>query len=128
MYPMKTSVLLFAILGSVAVASAAPQDEPIALPEMKMVGSWHPALVHQVVPDYPYELRRAGEEGRVSCDLVVDREGRVKAVTVLDSDNQELSRAVIEAARQWRFIIDEKPARDVRHARVTFRFVLEESA
>jgi periplasmic protein TonB len=78
------------------------------------------------MPEYPYWCRRGGAEGRVSIDMTIDRDGRVRAVTVLDSDNQALSEAAREAARQWKFVpASEQTTVDHRHATITFNFVLE---
>lgn len=127
---MKSSILVLAFLGSAAVACAAASEEAITLPEMRTTGEWeHPAVLQHVVPEYPYELRRAGEEGRVSCEMVVERDGRVKAISVLDSDNNALSQAAIEAARKWKFVPDGSTSeREHRIARITFSFVLEQPA
>lgn len=127
---MKKCILVLSILGSAALACAAADNEPVALPEMKAIDGWsHPAVVVQVAPDYPYELRRAGAEGRVSLDLVVDLQGRVKAITVLDSDNYALSDAALAAVRRWKFVpVEAKSAVTRRHATVTFNFVLEPTA
>jgi TonB family protein len=65
----------------------------------------------------------------VSLDIVVDDRGRVKAVTVLDSDNHALADAARDAVRQWRFVPDQKAEiRANRHARVTISFELDEPA
>jgi protein TonB len=126
---MKSSILVLAFLGSAAVACAAADNssESSALPEMKIVGApMHPALVEQVMPEYPYWCRRGGAEGRVSIDMVVDNNGRVRNVTILDSDNQALSEAAREAVLQWKFVpASNRPKDYPRHATVTFNFVLE---
>lgn len=110
-----------------AYAAAGTNNESSALPEMRIVATpVHPALVEQVLPEYPYDLRRAGAEGRVSLDMIVDRKGRVKTVTVLDSDNHALSDAALAAVRQWRFVpASDQLKADHRHATITFHFVLE---
>lgn len=126
---MKKYLTVLLILGGSTLVYGSSTTEPVALPEMKAVATYHSALVQHVMPEYPFELRRSGETGRVSLDIVVDQEGRVAAVKVLDSDNYALAEAARDAVRQWRFVPEARDAlRDVRHARITFSFELEERA
>lgn len=126
---MKSYLLALVVLGGASLACASsPGSEPVALPEMKAVGTWHSALVSHVLPEYPMELRRCSETGRVSLDITVDQQGRVRAIHVLDSDNNALSEAARAAVRQWRFVADRDPSRATRRATVTFSFELAERA
>jgi len=78
-----------------------------------------PVVVKRVVPEYPEVARRAGIEGLVRLEAILDESGRVEdSVRVLQSV-PELDRAAIEAFRQWRFA----PARD--HDGRAVRVVLE---
>ena len=54
-------------------------------------------------PDYPSILCRAGIEGRVVVRAWVGRDGAVKDVQVLRSDNDGFNENAIAAVRQWRF-------------------------
>lgn len=125
---MKTSLLALLFVGSATLAFGAGATDEVALPEMKAVDSWS-YVTDRVLPAYPLQLRRSGETGRVSLDIAIDERGRVKSVTVLDSDNNALSDAAREAVRRWRFVPDENRAsRELRRARVTFSFELNEAA
>ncbi|MBE2212463.1 MAG: TonB family protein [Opitutaceae bacterium] len=125
---MKTCILALALLGgaSVAWAAAGTDGDPSALPEMKIIGKPdNPALIEQVLPEYPYDLRRASEQGRVSVVMDVDRAGHVTAVKVLDSDNPLLADAAVAAVRRWKFVeADPRMTHEFRHATVTFSFEL----
>ncbi len=62
-----------------------------------------PALVHQVRPQYPPRARQRRHQGTVSVELVVDADGSVEVVKVVDGQGPELDQAAIEALQQWRF-------------------------
>jgi len=63
-----------------------------------------PEPVVQVKPFYPPLARQAGVEGRVVVKALVDIDGSVMEVTVLDSSgNQMLDEAALAAARKWKF-------------------------
>jgi periplasmic protein TonB len=56
-------------------------------------------------PHYPDSARRDGKEGRVLLRVLVDEEGRTKAIEVNTSSGHEmLDQAAIEALKKWRFV------------------------
>jgi len=56
-------------------------------------------------PQYPDSARRAGKEGRVLLRVLVDKEGRTKAIEVNTSSGHDLlDRAAAEAIKRWRFV------------------------
>ena len=56
-------------------------------------------------PHYPDSARRAGKEGRVLLRVLVDEEGRAKAVEVNTSSGHDmLDQAASEALKKWRFV------------------------
>ncbi len=56
-------------------------------------------------PHYPDSARRAGREGRVLLRVLVDAEGRAKAVEVNSSSGHGmLDQAASEALKKWRFV------------------------
>lgn len=56
-------------------------------------------------PDYPDSARRAGKEGRVLLRVLVDAEGRAKAVEVNSSSGHDmLDQAATDALKKWRFV------------------------
>jgi protein TonB len=66
-----------------------------------------PLLIHLPRPDYPPIARVAGVEGIVLLHLLIDEDGQVKDVRVLDGPEM-LREAAVAAARQGRF----KPAQN----------------
>lgn len=56
-------------------------------------------------PDYPDSARREGKEGRVILRVLVDEEGRTKAIEINKSSGHNmLDRAAAEAIKKWRFV------------------------
>ena len=127
---MKHTLLPILMLAFAATAMAGADTDTVTLPEMRATDTWHDeAVIFHVLPAYPAEMRRAGIEGKVRVEIMVDREGKVKRVRVLDTENATFAEAVRDAVRRWQFV----PAgtdfrRDHRHAYLTVRFVLEETA
>jgi TonB family protein len=60
-------------------------------------------FVRAPAPDYPYEARRAREEGTGLFRLFVDEQGRVTVVTVLKSTgHQVLDSESLRVLKSWR--------------------------
>jgi TonB family protein len=59
-------------------------------------------ITHQVIPEYPENARRAGVQGRVVLDAVVNLEGAVTQVKLV-SGPEALSPAAKDAVRWWRY-------------------------
>jgi len=92
----------------------------------KGMGITEPTVLHRVMPHYPAEARKDKVRGVVVLEAVIDTEGRVRDIRVLEDPDPRLSEAAIAALRQWIF----QPARTeegkpimVRTA-VTIRFEL----
>lgn len=67
-----------------------------------------PVLIKMVKPKYPEIARKAGVEGKVVMQIVVDEKGNViEAVPVLAQPPGIFEDAAVEAIMQWKF----KPAR-----------------
>ena len=67
-----------------------------------------PVLIKQVKPKYPEIARKAGVEGRVILQIVVDEKGNViEAVPVVATPPGIFEEAAVEAIMQWKF----KPAK-----------------
>jgi protein TonB len=71
---------------------------PIFVPVEKQ-----PVVVKAVKPAYPPLALRAGIEGRVRLKIWVDRQGKVRQVEVIRSDNDIFNEPAIEAVRQFVF-------------------------
>jgi periplasmic protein TonB len=75
-------------------------------PRVITVGMTKPTIVHQVQPRYTELARRAGIQGTVIVEAVIDQKGYVTNARVLRGLPMGLDRAAVEAIQQWRF----KPA------------------
>jgi periplasmic protein TonB len=61
-------------------------------------------LRHAPPPEYPEAARKDGKEGRVLLRVLVDEEGRSKAVDIsLSSGSRLLDQAAVETVKHWRF-------------------------
>lgn len=104
---------------------------PVAFPdyrsrvlEMELLDT-APKPIRQVAPRYPDELARSGVQGRVELSFVVDREGKVRDVSVALSSNPAFEAPAMEAIAQWEFepgAIDGRPVET--RMRLPMRFSL----
>ena len=62
-----------------------------------------PQPIKMVKPEYPTFARKAGLEGKVVLQLLVDLDGKVLKAKVIVSDHEVLSQAAIQAAMKSRF-------------------------
>lgn len=82
-------------------APAAPSDV------LKVGGDvMAPVEVHRVQPAYPEEARKNRVQGNVVLSAVVDEKGAVSKVDAVESPDPELTKAAVEAVKQWTY----KPA------------------
>ena len=85
---------------------AAPASAPSGSPTRIKVGGniRAPRKVHDVQPRYPQSMREAGQEGIVTMEAVIGRDGSVTSVGVLSGHvHPDLALAAVDAVRQWRF-------------------------
>ena len=62
-----------------------------------------PPVTRRVNPHYPEEARRAGIQGPVELEVLIDTSGKVKKVTVTKGLSHGLTEAAVAAVRQWVF-------------------------
>lgn len=62
-----------------------------------------PELIKRVDPVYPPEAVKKQEEGMVIMEVVVDKQGNVADVNITSGENPVLSKAAVEAVRQWKY-------------------------
>ncbi len=85
----------------------------------------HPRPVIQPKPQYPIELRRAGIQGEVVVEFVVDENGNVRNPTIYRSENPGFNEAALKAIRGWRFEAGVKDGKKVKvRVRLPMPFVL----
>jgi len=82
-----------------AKSSLTKTGEPLSTLSPEMTAS---LLVHRVEPEYPEPARNASIEGDVAMRVIVDSQGAVRQVSI-ESGDDLLSPAAVEAVRQWRF-------------------------
>lgn len=94
--------------GEISEAGRGPEGEAKREPPAEIVFA-RAGYAYTPKPDYPDRARREGWEGTVLLAVLVDRQGRCKAVEVSRSSGFALlDRAAAEAVRLWRF----HPARE----------------
>jgi TonB family protein len=59
-------------------------------------------LIHSVPPKYPAEARLRGAQGTIVLKTVVDENGKVASVRLVEG-NAALANSAIEAVKQWRY-------------------------
>ena len=78
-----------------------------------------PRLIEKVEPHYPRRARRMGVTGRVMVKLLVDLEGGVGQVFIMEAEPEGVfEESVLKAVSMWRFL----PA--VRHGRAVPAWVV----
>ena len=63
----------------------------------------HPKVIEKVNPKYPDEARKARIMGQVVVEAVIDETGDVGDIEVVESPDELLSKAAVEAISQWTF-------------------------
>jgi protein TonB len=69
-----------------------------------------PVPINKINPTYPEEAKKEKIQGEVVLTIVISAEGKVLDVTVKKSVDERLSKAAIEAVRQWTF----EPGKDAK--------------
>jgi protein TonB len=85
-----------------------------------------PILISQVRIPYPPQAKKAGIEGAVVMEMIIDDQGKVRQVTLVRGPGYDLNDAAMEAMKQVQFrpgkIGDKNVAVKFRY---TYRFVLD---
>lgn len=85
-----------------------------------------PVVKVAVPSDYPYEMRRQAQVGTVDMEYIIDSEGSVVAVAVLESSHPAFEPAAISAVRKWKYRPGRRGGRAVNtRVQQTLRFSLE---
>lgn len=66
-------------------------------------GVSQPAVIYKVDPEYSEEARKAKYSGTVLLQLIVDVDGRAKAIKVVKGVGLGLDERAIEAVQKWKF-------------------------
>lgn len=104
-----------------------PEDESaLPNPTDEFLVSSMPVLLSEVRIPYPKQAREANVEGPVVMDLLIDAEGKVRNVVLINGPGYGLNEAALQAVQSFKF----KPAKVDNQSvavkiRYTYRFVLE---
>ena len=109
-------VSLIAVLSWLAVGQAAAQGQQAgAAPVYKSGdGVSAPVVLTEVKPQYTAEAKRAGIEGTVLLECVVETTGKIGEVKVTKALDDGLDQEAIKAARRWTFEPGKKDGKPVR--------------
>jgi periplasmic protein TonB len=61
-----------------------------------------PAALVQSAPTYPFEMRRAGQNGEVTVEFLVDTTGAVQNATAIKSSQRDFEAAAVQAVLKFR--------------------------
>ncbi len=103
--PLRGLVLLTALALGAPLLAAEPDEWKFDVP---------PRPVQQSAPEYPFALRAAGVEGRVTLRFILGVDGRVEEVFVAKSNNPWFERPAMDAVLKWRFTPAQRAGRPVR--------------
>ncbi|MGC8723015.1 MAG: TonB family protein [Acidobacteriota bacterium] len=88
------------LLGQGGPPATAQPQAPKILPAWAVTA---PHLVRQVTPAYPEAARAMGLTGKVLLQIVVNQEGRVVSVEVMQASNPIFVDSAVAAVRQWQY-------------------------
>jgi periplasmic protein TonB len=77
----------------------APEEGPVHI----TVGITRPEILHKVAPRYTPMALKAGVQGTVIIEAIIDEKGRVTNQRILRSLPMGLDQAAMDAVQQWRF-------------------------
>jgi periplasmic protein TonB len=72
-----------------------------------------PTPITRIQPTYPFEMKRAGQNGNVLLGFIVDSTGTVRDAYVVDSSHREFEAAALQAIQKWKFRPGKKGGRAV---------------
>jgi protein TonB len=101
-------------LGTITIPSnrSAPSSGWGKLFELKDLDQ-KPTPITRINPTYPFEMKRAGQNGSVTLGFIVDSTGTVRDAYVVDSSHREFEAAALQAIQKWKFRPGKKGGRAV---------------
>jgi TonB family protein len=105
-------------------AQVPAKEGVVAKPQLQVPAeTMQQRITHKVMPEYPENARRAGLQGTVVLDAVVNADGTVTQLKVV-SGPEALSLAAMDAVRWWRYqpyLVNGQPATVETTVSVEFR-------
>jgi protein TonB len=87
-----------------------------------------PVAKFQALPQYPFEMRRAGVTGEVVVDFIVTSDGDVRNAYAARSTQREFEAPAVAAVSKWKFRPGKRGGRAVNtHMQVPVEFTLTEN-
>jgi protein TonB len=78
-------------------------------------------------PQYPFEMKRAGIQGEVVVDFIVDSEGNVQQAYAIKSSQREFEAPAVQAVSKWKFRAGRRGGKNVNtHMQVPIVFTLND--
>lgn len=107
---MTVQKILIVIVVLALAAGLALAGQATAPKEGKDKDVTKPVLLTKVDPKYPEEAKKEKVQGAVVVDAIIGTDGKVLSATAAKSPDERLSRAAIDAIKQWTF----QPAKDAK--------------
>jgi protein TonB len=82
-------------------ATGDPDRLPTPVPEILITEQVR--VQHEVIAPYPPEMQRMGIEGHVLCKLLIDEEGNVRRVTIIEKAGHGFDELAREALKKFKF-------------------------
>jgi len=108
------------------ILSAPVPSVRVAAPERIRLnqGVTQKLLIHKVQPSYPEEAKRALIEGDVILAVIIDKNGVVRDLRVIDTASPLLNEAALQAVKGWHyrpFLVNGKPVEVDTTIRIDFQ-------
>ena len=102
------------------------EDDSLPIPADEFLVTQMPRIKKEYRAPYPAEAKKAGVEGPVVMDVLVDKNGKVRQAILVSGPGYGLNEAAVAALKEFEFaparVKDEFVAVRIRY---TYRFVLE---
>lgn len=104
-----------------AIVSPEPST-PHGVYRLKEVDS-EPRVILRPLPQFPFSMRREGQEGKVIVYFIVRGDGRITDVTITKATHADFAEAARTAVSNWRYEpakVRDKPVDCELHVPITF--------
>lgn len=115
-------------LNNVTITASLPQEEApndwwVLMAEINARSS----AVKTIMPEYPKEAIERGIAGIAQVKIGIDKRGRVAKIKAQPGTDRLVSKAVVDAVKQWRFKLEPDPQGSGRYllSRLTFHFIID---
>lgn len=78
-------------------------EDALPIPADEFLISSMPQVLEEIRPKYPPSQKKAGVEGRVVFDILIDAKGKVRQANIVKSLGEDFDQAAYEAMMRFRF-------------------------